>query len=145
MVGVQNGPDERDGNRIHTFTDEMAAGVAHVFLVHRRVHSARGNHPFSHAAPQIARHQHGGRRIFWVVAIAVFLVAQTNFDAVFVPLGGDQPRLGPLVLDQRIQAHSRAVDAQIGVRDDFGRRNARFFLDQFQTVADGKGRVLRGR
>ncbi|MPL86103.1 hypothetical protein SDC9_32079 [bioreactor metagenome] len=143
--GVQHRPDEGDRDRLDALGQEMAAGLAHVLLVQRAVHGAGRQHPLAHAAAQIARHQHPRRRIVGVVAIAVFLVAEADLDAVLVAGRGDQPGARALVLDQRVQPDGGAVDAQIGVRDDLARRDAGLFLDQGQAVLDRAGRVLRRR
>ena len=121
----------------------MLAGVTHVFFMQAGVDGSGGNDPLADAAPQVAGGQHPCGRVFGVVAIAVFLVAQPDFDGILVARGGNQPGPGALVLDQRIQAHRRAVDAQVGVRDDLGRGDAGFFLDQGQPVADRQRGILR--
>ena len=144
MPRMQHRPDEADRHRVDAFGLEQLARRAHVGLVQRLADGAVGQNPFAHTAPQIARHQHGGGRVFRVIAIAVFLVAKTDLKAVLMPGGADQAGLGPLVGDQRIQPHGGAVDAKVTVRDDLVRRNAQFLGDQLKAVLDGQRRVLRG-
>ncbi len=60
-------------------------------------------------------------------------------------LGADEADLGALVLDQRIQAHRGAVDAEIALRDDLFRALAHGPGDEGQPLLDRQGRVLRRR
>ncbi len=144
VVGVQHRPDETDRHRLHALAQEVAAGVADVILVQRRVHLAVRQHAFRHTATQVARNQHGRGRIFGVIAVAVFLVAQADLDAVLMAARGDQAGPGSVMGDQRVQSDRGAVDAQIGIRHDLVGAEAGFLLDQLQAVADRGGGVVGG-
>ncbi len=103
---------------------------------------AVGDDPLAHTAPQIARHQHPGRRIERIVAIPVLLVAEADFQGILVTGGADQPDHGPLVLDQRVEPDRRAVDAQVAFRDHLPLADAEILGDQPQPAGDRRGRIV---
>ncbi len=59
--------------------------------------------------------------------------------------GTDEPGLAALVLDQRIEADGRAVDAQVAIGHDLARREAQIIGNELEPVGDGLGRIIRGR
>ena len=123
---------------------EHLAGGAHVLLVQRRADRAVRQHPLAHAAPQIARHQHRRGRIFRIVAIAVFLVAEADLDAnphgppcrsarscaPLCVISAFRPTVVPLMHRSQFDTIMRG-------------RHAEVLGDQRQPVLDGQGRVLR--
>ena len=80
MLWVQYGPDEGDGDGLDTLLGEGFAGRAHIGILHLEAHRAIRQHALAHALPEVARNQHGGSRIFRIVAEAVFLVAVADLD-----------------------------------------------------------------
>jgi hypothetical protein len=90
-------------------------------FVQRAVLAAVAEDSATDRAAQVARGQHVCRRVVGVVAVAFFLVAQADFQAVLVALGAQQAHLDPGALDQRVEGHGGAVDAQVTVGDQFGR------------------------
>ena len=91
----------------------------------------------------MALHQNLRSRVFGVVAVAFLLVAEADFQRVLVPGGADQAGLDPLVLDQRIQRHRRAVYAQIGLRQHFVDGSTKCFCNLCKTLSNGTRAVLR--
>ena len=89
-----------------------------------RSRTLNGKDPLRHAAAQIARGEHRRRWIVRVIAIAVFLMAKTDLDAVLMAFGRDQDRFGTIMDDQRIEEDGGAVDAKIGVGSDMFRGQA---------------------
>src|SRR2546429_5686672 len=67
-------------------------------------------------------------------------VAVTGVQTCALPISG----LDALVLDQRVQRHGGAVDAQVGAREDLVHRLAELFRDLREAVGDGAGAILGG-
>ena len=116
MALVENRPHERNRHRLDAFLDEEPAGGAHVVLVQRCLDRAVGDDALARAFAQIARHQHDCRGIFGIVAVSVLLVAEPDFDRIFVAGGADQTGLAAFVLNQGVEPDGRAVDAEVGIR-----------------------------
>ncbi|MNC46136.1 hypothetical protein D3C75_951410 [compost metagenome] len=95
-------------------------------------------------AAQVAWGKHVCRRVVGVVAVAFFLVAQADFQAVLVPLGAQQAHLDPGALDQRVERHGGAVDAQVAVGNDLGRGTTKGVGDLRQAVTNGLGAIVGG-
>ncbi|MNE44045.1 hypothetical protein D3C80_1382550 [compost metagenome] len=115
-------------------------------FVQRAVLTAIAKDSATDRAAQVAWGKHVCRRVVGVVAVAFFLVAQADFQAVLVPLGAQQAHLDPGALDQRVEGHGGAVDAQVTVGDQFGRAAPGGVGDLCQAGANGQGAVLgRGR
>ena len=93
----------------------------------------------------MARYQHIGWRVTGIVAMPVFLVTEADFQAVFMALGTQQADLDPGFLDQCVEGHGGAVDAQVAVANDLRRGATQGIGHLCQAVADGQGAVLRGR
>ncbi|MNE04278.1 hypothetical protein D3C80_968020 [compost metagenome] len=144
MAGVAHRPDEGDGHRLHALGAEVLDGFAHGALVQRAVLAAVTEDAAADGTAQMARHQHVRRRVVGVVAVAFFLVAEADFQAVFVAGGAEQADLDPGALDQRVEGDCGAVDAQVAVGDHVGRRAAGGVGDLREARADGQGAVLRG-
>ena len=143
MRGIGWRPDEGHRHRLHALALEDLDGGAHVVLVQRLAHRAVGQHALAHRQAQPARHQLRRRRVVGVVAVALFLVAQADLDAVLVASGAQETDLDALQLDQRVQRHGGAIDAQIAVAHDVLDRAAQFFGHLRQAGGDGAGAVLR--
>src|SRR5205807_2274311 len=85
------------------------------------------------------------RRIFGIVAEAVFLVAVADLDRVLVPRRADETRLAATVRNQRVQPDRRAVDAEIAIGDDGLGRAPHIIGDQLETVLNRLRWIVRGR
>ncbi len=142
---IENRPNERDRDRLDAFLDEEPAGGAHVVFVQRRLDRSVRDHPLAHAFAQIARHQHDRRRVFGIVAVAVLLVAEPDLDRILMAGGADQAGLAAFVLDQRVEPDGRAVDAEVGIRDDLGGAFIEIVGDQFHALFDRAGGIGRRR
>jgi hypothetical protein len=145
MGRVKHRPHERYGYGFNAFVDEQLARISHILLVHRGANVAIGQNALAHALAQVARHKHLCRRILRIVAVAIFLVAETDLDRVFMARSADKAGLGPLVLDQRIEPNGGAIDAQVTIADDLAGTQAEVLGDKLQPVLDGPGRIIGRR
>jgi hypothetical protein len=68
-------------------------------------------------------------------------LAEPDLDRIFVAGSADQAGLAAFVLDECIEPHRRAINAEIGVRHDLGRTFAEILGDQFHAFFDGTGRI----
>ena len=143
VVLIENGPNERDRHRLDPFLDEEPAGGAHVVFMQRSLDRSVRDHALAHALAQIARHQHDRRRVFGIVAIPILFMAEPDFDRILMAGGADQAGLAAFVLDQGVEPDRRAVNAEVGIRDDFGGAFAEIVSDQFHPFFDRAGGVGR--
>jgi hypothetical protein len=82
-------------------------------LVERGLDAALGAEPLSHTETQLTGNERLRRRQAQIVAIVLQPFA--HLDHVAMTLGGQQPDLGTLALDQRIGGDRRAVDDALGL------------------------------
>jgi hypothetical protein len=99
---------ETDRDRLDAFGGERAAGLRNAFAIERDVHLARAQQPLVDFAREMPRHQ----RPVAVKQQVIRLRPVAAADDVHVAraAGDDQPGLGTLAFDQRIDGDGRAVD-----------------------------------
>ena len=141
---IADGPHKRNGHAFDAFAFEYVDGFEDVVFIERGVFAAVGQHTPAHAETQLAWCQLRRGRVAGVVAVAFFFVAETDFNAVFVSGGGQQAHFYAFKLNQGIQRHGGAVDAQIAVLHDVGHRALELLADLLQAVGNGHGAVVRG-
>ncbi|MNE04011.1 hypothetical protein D3C80_965320 [compost metagenome] len=146
VAGVAHRPEEGDGHRLHAFGTQVIDGLVYRAFVQRGVFAAITEDPAADGAAQVTRGKHVRRRVVGVIAVALFLVAEADLQAVFVALGAQQADLDPGALDQGVEGDRGAVDAQVAVGDQLGRAAPGGVGDLRQAGANGQGAILgRGR
>ena len=106
--GIDIGVKKTDRDRLHPFGGERAAGLRDAGAIERGVHLARAEQPLVDFAREMARHQ----RPVAVKQQVICLRPVAAADDVHVAraTGDDEPGLGALAFDQRIDGDGRAVD-----------------------------------
>ena len=118
VLGIDVGVQEAHRDRLDAFGRQHAAGVGDAGAVERHVHLARAQQPFVDLAGEMARHQRSVAVKQQVIGLGP--VAAADDVDVARAAGDDQPGLGALALDQRVDGDGRAVDQLV----DGGRRKA---------------------
>ena len=117
--GIDVGVQEADRDRLDALGVERAAGLRNAVAIERVVHLARAQQPLVDLAREMPRHQRPVAVEQQVIGLRP--VAAADDVDVARAAGDDQPGLGALALDQRIDGDGRAVDQLV----DRGRRPAR--------------------
>ena len=74
----------------------------------------------------------------------VFLVAETNFERVFMAGGTEQAGLGSLMFDQGVDPDSRTENDQVAVLQKVRHATAEIGSDLLKPFTHGTGWVVRG-
>ncbi len=120
LVGrVLNRPHKRNRHTAHIGGLKHLDGGQNVVFIQGFALRAIGQHAAAHWAAQFAWRQLGSGWVRGIVAVAFFFVAQADFNAVFMACGTQQAHFHAFELNQGIQAHGGAVDAQITALHQF--------------------------
>ena len=111
MRGVDDRPQEADGDRLDAALLQVAHGLDHVGLAERRPLVAQRIDPAAHLAGPVARHE--GLRIVDEHRVGPLAGCLAQGQHVGVALVAQQPDRGDLALDQRVGRHRGAVDDQL--------------------------------
>ena len=144
VFGVQKRPDQRNGHGLDTLFPKATDTAPDISFVERSTDFTGAQHALFDRASQRTRDQHGRLGKIRVIAVAVFLVAETNFERVFMAGGTEQAGLGSLVFDQGINSDGRTENDQVAVPQEIRHATAEIGSDLLKSLAHGTGRVVRG-
>jgi hypothetical protein len=136
--GIDVGVEETDRDRLDPFRRERAAGLRDAGTIERGVHLARTEQPLVDLAREMPRHQRPMAVKQQVIGFRP--VAAPDDVHVARAAGDDEPGLGTLSFDQRIDGDGRAVDQLV----DRGRRQPALVDAVDHTLAElcGGGQAL---
>ena len=123
-AGLTNDHSSDTADRLDAMSLERRNRGVHIVFVEWRDGFPVGHHTLLDRHAQMTGNEHRRRREEEVVAVTVFLVCEPDLQRVLVPAGADQTDAGTLVLDQRVERHRRAVDAEVALGEEIGQGGA---------------------
>ena len=143
MAPVAVGVEIADGDRGDALTLEPRDGRLERAPVERRRDLAVEAHPLSHTEAARPWHEGYGGRHSQVVAVVLEPFA--HLDDVAVAFGREHAGFRALALKQRVGGDRRAVDNEVGGRQQRAGIGPELRSEEIETVHDTDGRVLRSR
>ena len=116
VIRVQERPYKGHCDGLYAFIAEQAYATSDVVFVQREAHRACAEDTFFDGIAQRTRHQYHSLWKVCIVAVTIFLVAETYFERVLVALRAEEARRDPLVLDERVDGDGGAQDDEVRSR-----------------------------
>ena len=151
MRGLEERPQEADGDGFHALGDELADGLRGLRLVQRHDHACEAVHTFGYAPDQALGNDRGRlpalRNVHDLAHFAAVEPARASHDVddIAVPAGSDEPDPGAALLHDRIGPDRGAVGNERGLRQQLRHRLAALAGGGLERVHEALGEVPRRR